>query len=372
MNNKLTISQSQEQVQSEQAFYDEVKQIIHHGQSTAYRAINNAMLETYWHLGRRIVEQEQQGKERADYGVGLLKRLSVELHKTFNKGYSVTNLQLYRQFYLVFPELVNYYTLCNNLQSDENQHIELQLLQLSWSHIRSIMRVDNREARKWYIQESAEQTWSIRTLDRNIGSQYYERMLLSQHKDLVKKEMIEKTTLLQDEKLKFIKNPIVTEFLGLANITDFTETDLESAIISNLQHFLMELGKGFAFVSRQQHIRTEERDYYIDMVFYNYILKCFVLIDLKTTQITYQDVGQMDMYVQMYDKLKRTESDNSTIGIILCSETDSDVARYSTLNKSDQLFSSKYKLYMPTEDELRKEIEKQKEIYRLQMNNTNE
>jgi predicted nuclease of restriction endonuclease-like (RecB) superfamily len=268
-------------------------------------------------------------------------------------------------------------------QNGDNQSIEIRhtacgefdyslFSQLSWSHVRSIMRVNDPSARLWYLNEAAEQTWNVKTLDRNIGSQYYERMLLSQHKDLVKNEMLEKTSSLQTEKLEFIKNPIVVEFLGMSAVTDFTETDLEKAIISNLQNFLIELGKGFAFVKRQQHIRTEAKDYYIDLVFYNYILKCFVLIDLKTTQISYQDVGQMDMYVQMYDKLKRAENDNPTIGIILCSETDSDVARYSILSKSDQLFASKYKLYMPTEEELRREIEQQKEFFRLQQNDNDE
>jgi predicted nuclease of restriction endonuclease-like (RecB) superfamily len=335
---------------NQKAYINDIKQILEFAKQKACSAINFAMVEAYWLIGKRIVEEKQQGQQRAAYGEEILQTLSEELTKEFGKGFSYANLRNFRQFYYTFPEQQICYTLCSKL---------------NWSHIRSIMRVDNEAARLWYLKEAAEQTWSVRTLDRNIGSQYYERMLLSQHKDLVEKEMLEKTADTQTDKLEFIKNPVVAEFLGFKANTDFTENDLEKAILSNLQDFLMEMGKGFAFVSRQQHIRSEERDYFIDLVFYNYILKSFVLIDLKTTQISYQDVGQMDMYVQMYDKIKRSENDNPTIGIILCSETDSDVARYSILAKSDQLFASKYKLYMPTEEELRREIERQKEIFRL-------
>ena len=210
--------------------------------------------------------------------------------------------------------------------------------------------------------------WSYRTLDRNIGSQYYERLLLSQHKDVVEGEMKALTASLGNDSMEFIKNPTVAEFIGLAPNTDFTESDLESAIISNLQKFLLELGKGFSFVVRQKLVRTEKKDYFIDLVFYNYILKSFVLVDLKTTTITHQDVGQMDMYVRMYDEKVRGEGDNPTIGIVLCSETDDDIARYSVLHDNDRLFASKYMLYMPTEEELRKEIERQKRFYKLQHN----
>ena len=211
--------------------------------------------------------------------------------------------------------------------------------------------------------------WSYRTLDRNIGSQYYERLLLSQHKDAVKTEMKTLTKPFEQDRMEFIKNPTVAEFIGLTPNSDFTESDLEKAIIGNLQKFLLELGKGFSFVARQKLIRTEKKDYFIDLVFYNYILKSFVLIDLKTTTITHQDVGQMDMYVRMYDERVRGEGDNPTIGIVLCSETDEDIARYSVLHDNDRLFASKYMLYMPTEKELREEIERQKEFYRLQHEN---
>ena len=221
-------------------------------------------------------------------------------------------------------------------------------------------------ARSWYEKEAYEQTWSVRTLQRNINTQYYYRILQSQHKDLVEQEMLEKTSSFQNDKLEFVKNPVIAEFLGLSSNTDFTETDLETGIISNIQKFLMEMGKGYAFVARQQHIKTEKEDYFIDLVFYNYILKCFVLIDLKTGKITHQDVGQMDMYIRMYDELKKGADDNPTLGIVLCTETDEDIARYSVLHGNEQLFASKYKLYLPTEEELRKEIETQKTMFYLQ------
>jgi predicted nuclease of restriction endonuclease-like (RecB) superfamily len=238
---------------------------------------------------------------------------------------------------------------------------------LNWTHIQRIMRISNPEARTWYLQEAAEQSWDVRTLDRNVSTQYYERLLMSQVKEPVEKEMQKKTGKYQKSKLEFIKNPSVLEFLGLPGNTGYTEAVLEKAIINHLQQFILELGKGFAFVERQQLIRTETTDYYVDLVFYNFILKCFVLIDLKTSRITHQDVGQMDMYVRMFDELKRGEGDNPTIGILLCSETDRDIARYSILKGNEHLFATKYKLYLPTEEELRAEIEREKEIIRLQL-----
>jgi len=233
---------------------------------------------------------------------------------------------------------------------------------LSWSHYRTLLQVDDSDAREWYLNEAAAQIWGYRTLQRNISSQYYQRMLMSQHKDVVRKEMLEITQPLQD-RLEFIKNPVIAEFLGMSQNTDFTETELETAILNNIQRFLMELGKGYAFVARQQHIHTEKEDYFIDLVFYNFILKCFILVDLKTSKITHQDVGQMDMYIRMYDALKRTEGDNPTLGIILCADTDSDIAKFSILHGNEQLFASKYVLYLPSEAELRSEIETQKDLF---------
>ena len=332
-------------------FIQEIKQIVTNARQKAYVAINSAMVEAYWLMGKRIVEQEQEGKGRADYGSRLLKSLSKELTAEFGKGFSVGSLYYYRQFYQTFPEI-----------------FATPWRILTWSHYKRLMQVSNANARAWYQKEAAEQMWSYRTLDRNIGSQYYERLLLSQHKDVVEGEMKALTASLGNDSMEFIKNPTVAEFIGLAPNTDFTESDLESAIISNLQKFLLELGKGFSFVARQKLVRTEKKDYFIDLVFYNYILKSFVLVDLKTTTITHQDVGQMDMYVRMYDEKVRGEGDNPTIGIVLCSETDDDIARYSVLHDNDRLFASKYMLYMPTEEELRKESERQKRFYKLQHN----
>ena len=273
----------------------------------------------------------------------------MELTKEFGKGFSLPSLYNYRLFYQTFPEIFS-----------------TPWRILSWSHYKRLLTVSNPEARTWYLKEAQEQMWSYRTLDRNIGSQYYERLLLSHDKGKVETEMRSLTLPYQQDKLEFIKNPTVAEFIGLSPNTDFTESKLESAIIGNLQRFLLELGKGFSYVTRQKLVRTEMKDYYIDLVFYNYLLKCFVLIDLKTNPITHQDVGQMDMYVRMYDERVRGEGDNPTIGILLCSETDEDIARYSVLHDNNQLFASKYMLYMPTEEELRNEIERQKAFYRLQ------
>ena len=234
---------------------------------------------------------------------------------------------------------------------------------LTWTHYRELLTVSDETARHWYMKEASKEMWSVRTLHRNISSQYYHRLLQSQAKNAVIDEMTQITAPMQSDKLEFIKNPVVAEFLGLAQNTKFTETELESAIITHLQKFIMELGKGYAFVARQQHIRTDMGDFYIDLVFYNYILKCFMLVDLKTEQISHQDVGQMDMYIRMYDELKRTEGDNPTIGLILCSQTSKDMARYSMLKDNDRLFQAKYLTFLPTEEELKQEIEQQKHFF---------
>lgn len=303
-------------------------------------------------IGKRIAEEELDGKDRADYGLEIIKKLSRELGKQFGKGFAKTNLYSFYLFYKTYPEI--FHTACGKSEL------------LSWSHYRLLIHVDDSKAREWYRKEAYEQTWSFRTLQRNINTQYYYRLLQSRNKGAVEAEMKEKTLHYQNDKLEFVKNPIIAEFMGLSANTDMTESDLETAILNNLQKFLMELGKGYAFVARQQHIHTEKEDYYIDLVFYNYILKCFVLIDLKTNKITHQDVGQMDMYVRMYDELKKRDDDNPTIGIVLCEETDEDIARYSILHGNEQLFASKYKLYLPDEDELRREISRQKAIFQLQ------
>jgi len=328
-------------------FIQDIRQIIDNARQRAYAITSFAMVEAYWQVGKRIVEEEQQGRERAVYGQEILETLSKEL----GTGFGSRNLRDIRQFYLTFPDWEIWHTLC---------------AKLSWSHIRLIMRVQDKNAQAYYLKEAAANSWAVRTLDRNIGTLYYERLLLSQIKEPVQGEMIEKTTAFQQDKFEFIKNPAVLEFLNLPANLGYTEATLEKALIDNIQKFILELGKGFAFVERQQLIRTESKDYYIDLVFYNYLLKCFIIIDLKTEPITHQDVGQMDMYVRMYDELKKSSDDNPTLGIVLCTETDHDIARYSILKGNEQIFATKYKLYLPTEEELRAEIEREKLMLKLQ------
>ena len=329
----------------------DAKVIIESAQKTAFAAVNVALVNRNWLLGKRIAEEELKGEGRAEYGAEIIKNLAKNLTKTYGKGFTQRNLYNCEKFYEMYPEI---------LQSLTAKSI------LSWTHYTVLMQVSDPVARQWYEKEALGEMWSVRTLQRNIDSQYYYRMLSSQVKEPVKQEMESLTEKYQKDKLEFIKNPMVVEFLGLTSDTSFTESKLESSIITHLQKFIMEMGKGYAFVARQQHIHTTKQDYYIDLVFYNYILKCFVLIDLKTSKITHQDVGQMDMYIRMYDELKRGEGDNPTLGIVLCSETDEDIARYSVLRGNEQLFASKYILYLPNEELLRAEIESQKAIFQIQ------
>ncbi len=356
----------------------EIRLIIESARRRAYSAVNTAMVEAYWYIGKRIVQQEQKGEDRAEYGQSLIKELSKQLVQEYGKGFSVTNLKSFRLFYLTFSPQVpvepNSKTQKFSELVQKGQTVSALLTNdipcfglLSWSHYERIIRVVNPTARLWYLREAAENHWSIRTLDRNISTQYYERLLMSQVKEPVEREMFEKTSEYQRDKYAFIKNPAVLEFLALPDNLGATEDILEKAIIDNLQRFILELGKGYAFVERQKLIRTEARNYFIDLVFYNFILKCFVLIDLKTERVTHQDIGQMDMYVRMYDETICCEGDNPTLGIVLCSETDQDIARYSILKGNEQIFAAKYKLYLPSEEELRLEIERQKEILQTQL-----
>lgn len=330
----------------------DMRGIIETSRESAYQAVNVALIQRNWLIGYRIAEEELGGDGRAEYGMEIIKKLSKELTDEYGKGFTKTNLYSFYSFYKSFPEI--FHTACGKSAP-----------LLTWSHYRTLLQVKDDAAREWYAKEAAAETWAVRTLQRNISSQYYYRLLSSQNKQPVKDEMAEITEEYQRDKLEYLKNPIIAEFLGLSSNIDMTETELESAILSNLQKFLMELGKGYAFVARQQHIHTEKEDYYIDLVFYNYILKCFVLIDLKTGKVSHQDVGQMDMYIRMYDELKRGEGDNPTLGIVLCADTDEDIAKYSILHGNEQLFASKYKLYLPTEEELRAEIEAQKAMFYL-------
>ena len=331
---------------------DDVKLIVERGLREAYRSVNTVSIMTYWNVGKRIVEEEQHGASRAEYGKQVLKDLAQELVPLYGSSYSERNLYSMRQFFLYFKDL---------------EILNSRVQNLSWTHYRMLLRVPDENARYWYLREASEEMWSVRTLSRNIGSQYYYRLLQSPQKEKVIAEMQELTKPLQRGKDEIVKNPVVAEFLGLEN-TDYSESNLEQAIINHLQKFIMEMGRGFAYMGRQQLIRTDTQDYYIDLVFYNVVLKCYVLIDLKVGVITHQDVGQMDMYVRMYDELKRTEGDNPTIGIVLCSETSKDIARYSILKGNEQLFAAKYLPMLPTEEVLRREIEQQKEIFYLQHN----
>lgn len=335
-------------------FVGDVREIIESARREVSVSVNRAMIKAYWEIGRRIVEEDQNGEIRATYGSKLLRELSQKLTFELGKGYSVRSLADYRRFYLDYPHW-------------EILHPRVQ--NLTWSHIRLLLWVSDLTARNWYWNETVNEMWSKRTLDRNIGTQYCYRLLASPVKEPVKEEMLAKTSDREfdnESPSAYIKSPVVTEFLGIPKDTQYTESHLESALISHLQQFMMELGKGFAFVERQQHIITETKDFYIDLVFYNYLMKCFVLFDLKTGTLTHQDIGQMDMYVRMYDDLKRVKGDNPTIGILLCTKTDETIAKYSVLNGSKQLFASTYMTYLPSEEELRREIERQKEIFYLQ------
>lgn len=330
--------------------------IIDSAQRSAHQAVNVALVVRNWLLGRRITEEELGDTTRSEtYGREIVINLSKRLSSEYGRGFDRSSLYRFAQFYKTFPDIV---------ATASRQSSRL----LTWSHYAELLRVDDPNARSWYEKEAFEQGWAVKTLRRNINTQYYHRLLMTadKHKAEVVQEMRDNTADYQTDSLEFVKNPVIAEFLGFPPDASVRESELEGAIIANLQQFLLELGKGYAFVARQQHIRTDAGDFFIDLVFYNIILKCYVLIDLKVGQITHQDVGQMDMYVRMYDELKRGEDDNPTLGIVLCSETSRDIARYSVLNGNEQLFASKYRLYLPTEDQLRAEIEAQKELFRLQ------
>lgn len=322
-------------------FYKDIREILQKSREKTYRYINSTMVETYWLIGKRIVEEEQNGKDRANYGEELIRNLSKMLGSEFGRGFSVANLKNFRQFYITYKDNSKSYTLCS---------------QLSWSHVRLIMRIDDIKAQEYYLKEAREENWSVRQLERNIKSSYYQRLLSSQEKE---NNNITETS--ESSKRDFIKDPYVLEFLGLPE-NNYKENKLENEIISNLQLFLLELGKGFSFVGRQYRISTETSHFYVDLVFYNYLLKCFVIIDLKTDKLTHQDVGQMDMYVRMFDDLKRGEGDNPTIGIILCADKDETIVKYSVLKESEQLFASKYRTILPTENELEEELEREKRL----------
>jgi len=314
---------------------DDVRSILRQARGQVYAAANAAMVEAYWQIGRRIVEEEQGGASRAEYGTQLIRNLSRDLAGEFGKGLSIANLKNFRQFYLTFPDAGKSYALRS---------------ELSWTHWRLVMRVENPHARDYYIEEAARQQWSSRALERAIETRSYERLL--------KAPPSSELAPAKPSPLHFLKDPYILEFLDLPESRDPGERALEDALVIRLRDFLMELGKGFSFVGRQFRVSTETSHFYVDLVFYNYLLKCFVLIDLKTKKLTHENIGQMDMYVRMFDDLKRGTDDNPTLGIILCADKDETLVRYSVLSESQQLFASKYRLILPSEEELAAELER--------------
>lgn len=326
---------------SENSLYESIRNTVAEAQKKVYATVNFVMVETYWNVGKQIYEAQGEN-ERAEYGAGLLKFLSQKLTEEFGKGFTVTNLRYMRQFYISFP---NYHALRDKL---------------SWTHYRMLLKIENTVIREFYLDECAKSNWSTRQLERQINSFYYQRLLSSQDKDVVRNEIqtIEKGIEAKD----IIRDPYVLEFLGLQQTPNLYEKDIEQGLIDHLQKFLLELGRGFSFVARQKRITFDGEHYFIDLVFYNYILKCFVIIDLKVGKLTHQDIGQMQMYVNYYTRELMNEGDSLPIGIILCADKSDSVVKYTLPEDNNQIFASKYKLYMPTEDELKRELEKEQEL----------
>lgn len=327
--------------------YKAVKEILEEARSTAFRAVNFAMVQAYWNIGRVIVEGEQKGKARSDYGAYLLDELSKRLTAEFGKGFDRTNISKMRAFYLAYPI------------------VDALRPQLTWTHYRLLLKVERPDVRQFYIDECIAANWSTRQLERQINSFYYERLLSSRNKSLVRSEI--KKLEPGPEPNDIIKDPYVLEFLGLKENKEYLETKLEQGLMDKLHDFLLELGKGFSFVARQKRITIDGDHFYIDLVFYNYILKCFLLIDLKIGKLTHQDLGQMDFYVRYFEKEVKQSEDNSTIGLILCAEKNEAMAKYTLLENSKTIFASKYKLYLPTEKELREELQREKKYLELEM-----
>ena len=318
-----------------------IAQQIEQARGQVRQAVNTAMVKSYWEIGRLIVEHEQQGSSRAEYGKQQLQQLSHQLTERVGKGFDVTNLRNMRRFYQAFPIR------------------ETVSLELSWSHYNLLSKVDSPSARAWYQQEAEQHSWSVRALERQINTLYYERLLASQNKALVEQEAKDNTQPLAETAKDYLRDPYILDFLNLQDKT-YQESQLEQAIISNLQQFLLELGKGFAFVERQQRIRFDDEDFYIDLVFYNFKLKCFLLVDLKLGKLKHQDIGQMDTYVRLYDEQRKGSDDNPTIGLVLCSEKSEAVVKYSVLAEQKQLFAAKYLPYLPSEEELKRELERER------------
>ena len=328
----------------------EIKQVIEQARKQVKQTVNHAMVNAYWQIGRLIVEQEQQGATRAEYGKTQLALLSTQLTAQFGKGYSSRNLRNMRSFYLAFSKW------------------QTVSAKLSWSHYSTLIRIENENARLWYMQEASQQNWSVRALERQIGTLYYERLLSSKEKQPVEHEAQQNTQVLAESAKDYLRDPYILDFLNLQD-KSYQENDLEQGIINNLQQFLLELGKGFAFVERQKRIRFDDEDFYIDLVFYNFKLKCFLLLDLKIGKLKHQDIGQMDTYIRLYDDLHTSSDDNPTIGLVLCSEKSEAVVKYSVLSDQKQLFAAKYLAHLPSEEELRIELQKERERVQAQLLN---
>lgn len=349
-----------------ESLYREVRSVLEQARATAYRAVNFAMVGAYWEVGRLIVEHEQGGRIRAVYGEAILEGLSRRLTTGFGRGFTATNLRYMRQFYQAFPichalrdesgRLKNRAVM--SLESKRGSDLPSLRPELSWTHYRLLLAVEDVTARAWYMNEAADQRWSTRQLDRQISVLYYERLLASRKKAPVRNEARNKLAKFEAE--DFIRDPYVLEFLNLRDYPALRESAVEQAIIGNLQAFLLDLGKGFSFVARQKRLRFDEEDFYVDLVFYNYLLKCFVLIDLKVGKLAHQDIGQMDGYVRMFDAHARQPGDNPAIGLILCSRKNEAIAKYSVLAEGRRIFAAKYVKYLPTEEELRRELERER------------
>jgi predicted nuclease of restriction endonuclease-like (RecB) superfamily len=341
-------------------FFQSVKIILEQARQSAYRAVNFAMVTAYWEVGRLIVEEEQQGKDRAEYGRALITELSKQLTKDFGKGFTARNLRNMRAFYLAFPI---WHAVRAKSESGEKGHAVRT--ELSWTHYRLLLKAKNKKARLWYMNKAADCGWSTRQLERQINSFYYERLLASRDKVPVRQEAKEKLGKIAPE--NFIKDPYVLEFLNIKEQAAYRESELERAILDKLQAFLLELGRGFAFAGRQYRVTVDGDHFYCDLVFYNFILKCFLIIDLKIGKLTHEDIGQMDFYVRYFEKEVRRPDDQPTIGLILCSDKNDAMVKYTLLEENKQLFASKYQLYLPTEEELRKELGRERHLLEQSM-----
>lgn len=382
-----------EETKTVESIYSRVREILEAARSSAYRAVNFAMVQAYWHIGREIVEEEQKGKSKAGYGEYLLKGLSIRLTKDFGKGFTETNLRYMRLFYLSFEimnaersqslpdkihhavrdvsvstqkgDAVRHASIASQKSNALRDELPFVRPELSWTHYRLLLKVERPDVRKFYLDECIASNWSTRQLERQINSFYYERLLSSRNKNIVRSEIkkLEPGPSPND----IIKDPYVLEFLGMMESKKYLETDLEQGLIDKLHNFLLELGKGFSFIARQKRITVEDDHYYIDLIFYNYILKCFVIIDLKVGKLTHQDIGRMDFYVRYFEKEIRQAEDNPTIGLILCAQKNEAMAKYTLLENSKNVFASKYKLYLPTEKELKEELEREKRVIEMEL-----